>query len=173
MTYLKKAIEVFERIKQAEYIIQLNKQNSIKLIFKDEHFHHLFGLHKLDLTLPIGYKSKSRVYEYLKLHHRAFENEIENKMAKSSHVKNKIKYFEKLERLLSSENLKMVDISQPNIGSVIVAKYVLYDNEEGIHLLLTLVNNDDYYVPTSWMVDIGREPHIIKGKKRMLVKILK
>lgn len=84
-----------------------------------------------------------------------------------------IKCFHKIIHLLSSDDTRIVDVSLANSDSMLEAKYILYDDVERVHLMLALVDEDQYYIPSSWMVDIGREPHIIKGKARLAIKIIK
>ena len=48
---LKELIDSFEKLKKNIYVIDRGNLEPIIINFKDEHFYHLIGLHKLNLNM--------------------------------------------------------------------------------------------------------------------------
>ena len=156
------AIDAFEELKKYVFIINRGNNNkSIFILFNDENFYHLLGLHKinLDMFFPDYIKTMSRKYKYMKKKKAQFNGIIENQIKEKDTLLLRIKTFVNIIDLLKSKqgislfNLKIV----PN-NSLYNGDFGILKIYESIYCLLGLKTNTEtnrtiICAPQSWMAN--------------------
>ena len=92
---LKELIDTFEELKKYVFIIDRGEKEKIIIKFKDEHFYHLVGLHKIhfDIFLPNYIKTKDKKYKFIKKNIDKYENILKNQIVKRTHYKIELNRF--------------------------------------------------------------------------------
>ncbi len=125
MDKLKECATSFQSLIGKEYIIKAGKQKKlieINLIFKEEHFHHLVGLHKLKDIQKARGNSKLIFRDIL---NNKITYEDISKSIFFDDIKNRLNCFMNIESIIDSQEL----IVQHNLNysmSAIKAKYIIY-----------------------------------------------
>ncbi len=168
---LQKLIDTFEVLKKNVFIIDRGQKGKIILKFKDEHFYHLVGLHKInfDMFLPSYIKTKDKQYKYIKKHVKKYDNILKNQIAEKNTLQYRIKTFSSILDLLKGENTTLYNLKEKVIGSMYDGDYGLLKIYESMYCLLGLkeldkIETEIYCVPQSWMAN-NRENNLTKFKK--------
>ena len=75
---LKEMIDTYEELKKYVYVINRGNKKPIIIVFKDENFYHLAGLHytNIDFFIPKYITNKTKLYKYLKKNAINLENTL-------------------------------------------------------------------------------------------------
>ncbi len=167
---LKDLIETFEELKKYVFIIDRGDKGKIIVKFKDEHFYHLIGLHKIhfDIFLPDYIKTKEKQYKFIKKNIEKYDNILKNQIVKKDTLQNRINSFHNLLDLLKGNGIKLYNLKEKNPNSLYEGDYGLLKIYNTLYCLLGLkefnkIENEIYCAPQSWMAD-KREINIIKYK---------
>ncbi len=167
---LQKLIATFEELKKYIFIVDRGTKGQIIVKFRDEHFYHLIGLHKInfDYFIPSYIKTRDKQYKYIKKHVEKYNNILENQTIKKDVLLYRINTFSNLLDLLKSNNTILYNLKEKVPGSMYDGDYGLLKIYEEMYCLLGLKETDQidgkiYCVPQSWMAN-NRENNLTKYK---------
>ena len=167
---LQNLIHTFEELKKYIFIIDRGNKEKIIIKFRDEHFYHLVGLHKIhfDNFLPSYIKTKDKQYKYIKKHIDKYNNILQNQILEKDTLQYRIKTFSNILDLLKGNNTILYNLKEKVLGSMYDGDYGLLKVYEDIYCLLGLKEfdkqkNEIYCAPQSWMAN-NRENYLTKFK---------
>ena len=174
---LQELINTFEEVKKYTYIIDRGNLEPIIIRFKNEHFYHLIGLHKIniDMFFPKQMHSKSKRYKHIKKNITKYENIINNQIKGKYLLELRIKTFHHILNMLNEVNsTTLYNLKEKVPGSVYKGDYGLLNIIENIYCLLGLkcdntTINSSIYAPQSWMAS-NRANKLIYGKPPIYFK---
>ena len=163
-------VNTFEELKKYVFIIDRGKKEKIIIKFRDEHFYHLVGLHKIHFNsfIPSYIKTREKQYKYMKKHIDKYNNVLKNQTVKKDVLLYRIKTFSNLLDLLKSDNTILYNLKEKVPGSMYDGDYGLLKIYEEMYCLLGLkeiekTQEEIYCVPQSWMAN-NRENNLTKYK---------
>lgn len=173
---LQDLINTFEELKKYVFVIDRGNKGKIIIKFRDEHFYHLIGLHKIhfDTFLPSYIKTKDKQYKYIKKHIDKYNNILQNQIVKKDTLQYRIKTFPNILDLLKDTNTTLYNLKEKVPGSMYDGDYGLLKIYETMYCLLGLKefekqNDEIYCAPQSWMVN-NRENSLTKFKIPIYMK---
>lgn len=174
---LQEIIDTFEEVKKYIYIIDRENLEPIIIRFKNEHFYHLIGLHKinLDMFFPKQMHSKAKRYKHIKKNVTKYENIINNQIKDKYLLELRIKTFHNILNMLNEvNNTTLYNLKEKVQGSAYNGDYGLLNIIENIYCLLGLkldstINDSAVCVPQSWMAS-NRANKLIYGKPPIYFK---
>lgn len=168
---LQDLIDTFEEVKKNVYLVMRGDKTPILIKFNDDNFFHLVGLHKtnINLFMPKGIKSKTKMYKYLKGHVDKFNNILLSEANDNELLNNRITTFHNILDLLSGERTSLYDLCKKTDGSMYDGDFGILKIYEDVNCLLGLkisVTEDDIIkcAPQSWMSS-NKVNYLIKFKK--------
>lgn len=186
-------IDTFEELKKYNYFIDMGKDGLMLIEFKNEHFYHLAGFHKINLSIYFPQKrmSKEKQYKYIKSHTEKFENAIKNQMKENNLLQQRIETFKYIPEIFDKNSVILYNLRIKNnpmslyngdFGLMkIFQKQTANNKVKQIYGLLGLKNHIESEkgyncVPQSWMADTRpnslvqyRKPLYIKGLAKLPV----
>lgn len=179
-------IDTFEELKKYDYLIDMGDRGYMMIKFKNEHFYHLVGFHKLNLEiyLPQKHISKEKLYKYIKNHVEKFENVLNNQINENNLLKQRIETFRHIPSLFEENGTILYNLREKNNpmslydGDFGLMKIFQIPNSEGIvqniYCLLGLKNRGSSTTayncaPQSWMAD-KRPNSLVQYKKPLYIK---
>ena len=163
-------VNTFEELKKYVFIIDRGKKEKIIIKFRDEHFYHLVGLHKIHFNsfIPSYIKTREKQYKYMKKHIDKYNIVLKNQTVKKDVLLYRIKTFSNLLDLLKSDNTILYNLKEKVPGSMYDGDYGLLKIYEEMYCLLGLketeqIDDKIYCVPQSWMAN-NRENSLTKYK---------
>ena len=173
---LQELIDVFEEVKKYVYIIDRGDNEPIIIKFKNEHFYHLIGLHKLNIEMffPKNMHSKDKRYKHIKKNVEKYENIIKNQIKEKDSLELRMETFHYITSLLSGENERFLYNLKGKVpGSMYNGDYGLLIVLENLFCLLGIKkdesSSDMSYVPQSWMAS-NRINKLVFGKPPIYYK---
>lgn len=168
---LQDLINTFEEVKKNVYLITRGDKTPILIQFNDDNFFHLVGLHKtnINLFMPKGIKSKTKMYKYLKGHIDKFNNILLSEVNDNELLNNRITTFHNILDLLNGERTSLYDLCKRTDGSMYDGDFGILKIYEDINCLLglkisTIEDNIIKCAPQSWMSS-NKVNYLIKFKK--------
>lgn len=157
------SLDVYERLKNNTYQIDIENNTSFKLKFKDKAYHHLMGFqHLTDLNDIADPKfGTKRFYTTFKAHSESIGKTIKGS-ALYPVISERVESFSTLEELLAPGEYKLiVDFDNSKNGSLIEADYFLFKrvgaqfsgNVVYYNLFLGHDTNDEFYYPATYIVE--------------------
>ena len=167
-------IESFEELKKYIFIITRKNKKVIIIKFKNEHFYHLVGLHKInkfDNYFPTNIKSKDKRYKYIKKNLQKFNNILENQTKEKDLLKLRISTFPRIKDILvNHNNVLLYNLKPKTSGSLYNGDFgLLKIYEQDICCLLglkTVIEKENIIKcnPNSWMAS-RRTNNIVEFRK--------
>lgn len=157
---VEKLINSFEELKKYIFIITRKNKKNIMIKFRNEHFYHLVGLHKIkdfDRYFPTNIKSKDKRYKYIKKNLGKFNNILENQIKEKDLLKLRVETFPRIVDLFQGNDVFLYNLKPITKNSLYNGDYGLVRTYEGdICCLLGLkidIENDKVIkcIPNSWM----------------------
>lgn len=185
---IQELVDTFEELKKYDYLIDMGDKGFIIIKFKNEHFYHLAGFHKLNLDIYFPQKciSKDKKYKYIKSHTEKFENILKNQIKENQLLKQRITTFKYIPSIFDEKHTILYNLREKN------NPMSLYDGDFGLMRVFQIESNannmEDIYcllglknrgllettyncVPQSWMAD--RRPNsLVQYKKPLYIKML-
>lgn len=155
MDKLRELMMKYEELIGKNYCYELVNNSEIEVIFKEENFPHIIGLHKL-LDIKELNRLNKKTISGKNIYKKLKQGKIKNELILSSYyyktIENRFKYFFKIEDLVFERVI--YDFDRTKLRSKIKADLVLYTIEDELYIQLFLVkNNKGYYVPMTFIVE--------------------
>lgn len=177
---LQELIDTFEEVKKYVYIIDRGEnQEPLIIRFKNEHFYHLIGLHKMNVEMffPKQMYSKDKRYKHMKKNVQKYDNIIRNQIKEKDSLELRIATFHNLlDMLENSSKVNLYSLKEKTPGSMYKGDFGLLSILENIYCLLGLkrdenIDSSPVYVPQSWMAS-KRANKLTSGKPPIYFKAI-
>lgn len=175
---LQKLIDTYEEVKKYVYIIERGNHEPIIIIFNNENFYHLVGLHKinLDIYFPNFMKSKDKRYKHMKKNIEKYDKIIANQIADKDKLMLRMQTFSNILDLLKGNGTALYNLQLRTDGSVYRGDYGLLKNYQDCYCLLGLklddLKEENIYVPQSWMASTRINKLVVNKNPRYFDRIL-
>ncbi len=170
---LEELINTFEELKKFVFIVSRKDKGYIYIMFRNDHFYHLVGLHKIknfDRYFPTHIKSKDKRYKYIKKNLEKFNHILENQTKEKYLLKLRMTTFSNILDLLKGFNTSLYSLKFKSTSSLYDGDYGLMKMyEKDICCLLGLKSDKKdyktiYCFPNSWMAS-NRVNRLVEFKK--------
>ena len=161
MDIIRNSIEVFERLRELTFTIEIEDGTVFKMEFQPENYHHLAGFqHLTDLKKIIGNPQNKRRF-YSDIASRKIPYETIYRSSKFSEVEQRLNHFFEIEEILATSEQKIiVNFDESILSTSINAEYILFkrDSEElslrnELYRLLFIGKRSSNYFPATYIIE--------------------
>lgn len=158
MDMILESVEIYDRLMQNKYRIDIENGDSLFLVFRSSNYHHLAGFQHLTDQPYISKLEPGRFYRALK------SKQIpEHDLVKSTYfetVRSRLQEFSRLEKILTPGDKKLIiDFDATKTGTKIRADYSLFERtpapSSAYHHLFIGYNGKLAY-PVTYVVEHGK-----------------
>lgn len=155
-TTIQDCAEIYKTLLRKKYILHLENDLTLELVFAQENFKHLIGFHKLEDMPQIFSNSSKKIYRQALKN----KNNLNNTVRKSSYYKdisNRVLYFHLIPSILNSKIIVDFDPNKMPIdykSKLQNTDYILYKRIEASKIAhLTIISDKEYYKPETFFIE--------------------